>query len=64
MNRDKFVKIVNYVQIVPVVQLYPIQPAAHTVHDPFVCRHVSGLQLGEHSREQSVPKYPLLQARD
>lgn len=27
-----------------------------------MCRHVSGLQLGEHTREQSGPKYPLVQA--
>lgn len=47
----------------PVVQLYPVHPAAHTVHDPSVCKHVSGLQFGEHSREQSLPKYPLEQAR-
>lgn len=47
----------------PVVQLYPVHPAAQKVHDPSVCRHVSGLQFGEHSREQSLPKYPLEQAR-
>lgn len=27
-----------------------------------MCRHVSGLQFGEHTREQFVPKYPLVQA--
>lgn len=47
----------------PVVQLLPVQPAAQEVHDPSVCRHVSGLQFGEHFREQFVPKYPPLQAR-
>lgn len=44
----------------PVVQLSPIQPAGH-IHHPSVCRHVSGLQLGEQIREQFVPKCPSLQ---
>lgn len=47
----------------PVVQLYPVQPAVHEEHDPSVRRHVSGLQFGEHIREQFVPKYPSSQAR-
>lgn len=48
---------------IPVVQLSPVHPEAH-IHDPSVCLHVPGLQLGEHSREQFVPKYPSLQARN
>lgn len=56
-------KTVHQVQIIPVVQLSPIQPSIHVVQDPSVCRHVSGLQLGEHFRKQFVPKCPLLQAR-
>lgn len=47
----------------PVVQLWPVQPSAHTVHNPSVCRHVPGLQWGEQTHEQFVPKYPSLQAR-
>lgn len=47
---------------IPVVQLSPVQPAAH-VHHPSVCLHVSGLQLDEHIWEQFVPKYPFIQAR-
>lgn len=47
----------------PVVQLLPVQPAAQEVHDPSLGRQVSGLQFGEHFREQFVPKYPPLQAR-
>lgn len=39
----------------PEVQLKPIQPETHSVHDPSLCRHVSGLQLGEHTLEQFVP---------
>lgn len=45
------------------VQLSPVHPGAQ-LHDPSVCRHVSGLQLGEHCREQFVPKYPSLQAKE
>lgn len=30
--------------LLPVVQLSPIHPAAQEIHDPSVCRHVSGLQ--------------------
>lgn len=33
---------------IPVVQLSPVHPEAH-IHDPSVCLHVPGLQLGEHS---------------
>lgn len=46
----------------PVVQLSPIQPAVQEEHHPSVRRHVSGLQLGEQTREQFVPKYSSLQA--
>ena len=45
------------------VQLSPVHPGAQ-LQDPSVCRHVSGLQLGEQTREQFVPKYPLLQAKE
>lgn len=45
----------------PLLQLSPVQPAEH-IHHLFVCRHVSGLQLGEQNREQFVPKCPALQA--
>lgn len=51
-----------YNSIQPVVQLFPFHPEAQ-LHDPSVCWHVSGLQPGEHSREQFVPKYPSVQAR-
>lgn len=44
MDRHGFVKIINYVQIVPAVQLFPIQPAAQVEQDPSVCRHVSDPQ--------------------
>lgn len=27
-----------------------------------MCRHVPGVQLGEHTREQFMPKYPSIQA--
>lgn len=40
------------VRDLPVVQLKPVQPAAQEVHDPSLCRHVSGLQFGEHFRER------------
>lgn len=53
----------NRLQILLVVQLSPVHPGAH-LHNPSVCRHVSGLQLGEHSREQFMPKYPSLQAKN
>lgn len=46
----------------PVVQLKPVQPAVHE-HLPSTCRHVPGLQLGEHRLEQFLPKYPLEHAR-
>lgn len=46
-----------------VVQLSPVHPGAQ-LQDPSVGRHMSGWQLGEHSREQFVPKYPLLQAKE
>lgn len=52
---------IELVSDLPVVQLPPIQPAEH-VHHPSVCRHVSGLQLGEQNRKQFVPKCPALQA--
>lgn len=45
----------NIFQKLPVVQLSAIKPMAH-VHHPSVCRHVSGLQFGEHTWEQFVPK--------
>lgn len=44
------------------VQLSAVKPAAQT-HDPSVCRHVSGLQFGEHTLEQFLPKNPSEQAR-
>lgn len=44
------------------VQLSEVEPAAQ-IHNPSVCRHMSGLQFGEHTREQFVPKYPSEQAR-
>lgn len=47
----------------PVVQLKPVHPAVQEVHDPSVCLHVSGLQFGEQTREQFVPKYPSVQTR-
>lgn len=47
----------------PVVQLSPAQPAVQEVHQPSVCRHVAGLQLGEQTWEQFLPKYPFLQTR-
>lgn len=50
-------------QILPAVQLSPVHPAAQELHDPSVCLHVPGLQLGEHFPEQFMPKYPSLQAR-
>lgn len=52
------IKLIIYL---PVVQLFPIQPAGH-IHHPSVCRHVSGIQLGEQIWEQFVPKCPPLQA--
>lgn len=48
----------------PVVQLPPIHPLTQEVHDPFVCRQWPCWQLGEHTREQFVPKYPSLQAKN
>lgn len=48
----------------PVVQLPPIHPSTQELHDPFVCRHWPCWQLGEHTREQFVPKYPSLQAKN
>lgn len=50
---------IEQVSDLPVVQLYPVQPAEHHLS---VCRHLSGLQLGEHTRKQFVPKYYSLQA--
>lgn len=50
------------VTFIPVVQLSFIKSAVQ-IDQPSVCRHVPLLQLGEHSREQLVPKYPSLQAR-
>lgn len=44
MDRHRFVKMINYVQLVPAVQLYPIHPAAQGEQDPSVCRHVSDPQ--------------------
>lgn len=44
------------------VQLSAVKPAAQ-IHDPSVCRHVSGLQFGEHTLEHFLPKYPSEQAR-
>lgn len=49
-------------QKLPMVQLSAVKPAAQT-HDPSVCRHVSGLQFGEHTLEQFLPKNPSEQAR-
>lgn len=49
------------ITLLPVVQLLPVHPVAQ-LHHPSVCRH-AGLQFGEHTREQFVPKYPLSQAR-
>lgn len=46
---------------VPVVQLRPVNPAAH-VHNPSVGRHLALIQLGEHTCEQFVPKCPSSQA--
>lgn len=57
-----FSKCCKILQILPVVQLSPFNPASH-VHHPSVCRHLSLLQLGEQFCEQFVPKYPSLQAR-
>lgn len=58
-----FSKCSKILQILPVVQLSPFNPASH-VHNPSVCRHLSILQLGEQLCEQFVPKYPSLQARN
>lgn len=61
----KYIHLLTILQciiFIPVVQLSPVHPAAH-VHHPSVCLHVSGLQLDEHIWEQSVPKYPLIQAK-
>lgn len=44
------------------VQLSAVKPWTH-VHHPSVCLHVSGLQLGEHTREQFVPNSPSLQTK-
>lgn len=52
-----------FVGDLPVEQLSPVHPEAQE-HHPSVCRHVSGLQFGEHSREQFLPKYPSLQTID
>lgn len=46
----------------PMVQLLAVELAVQEVHDPSICRHVPGLQLGEQTWEQFVPKYPSLQA--
>lgn len=43
-----------------VIQFLAVKPAAQ-IHHPSVCRHVSGLQFGEHTWEQFVPKYPFKQ---
>lgn len=48
----------------PVVQLPPIHPSTQEVHDPSVCWHLPGWQLGKHIWEQFVPKYPSLQAKN
>lgn len=52
---------INILQNVPVVQLPSFKPSSRK-HHPSVCRQVSGLQSGEHLREQFMPKYPSLQA--
>lgn len=52
---------IEQVSDLPVVQLSPVQPAEH-IHHLSVCRHLSGLQLGEHTRKEFVPKYHSLQA--
>lgn len=43
-------------------QLLAVELAVQEIHDPSICRHVPGLQLGEQTWEQFVPKYPSLQA--
>lgn len=44
-------------------QLLAVEFAVQKVHHPSVCRHVPGLQLGEQTWKQLVPKYPSSQAR-
>lgn len=46
-----------------VVQLSPVHPGTK-LQNPSVGRHMTGWQLGEHPREQFVPKYPSLQAKN
>lgn len=53
---------INILQKLPEVQLSAEETVVQ-IHDPSVCRHVSGLQFREQTLEQFVPKYPSLQAR-
>lgn len=53
---------INILQKLPEVQLSAMETVVQ-IHDPSVCRHVSGLQFREQTLEQFAPKYPFLQAR-